>query len=279
MAATRLYKSELVELAQRCPTDTLRRYVRRYTAWRDSDCRVVRRRHVPAGTVPLIINFTARVRLSSSTARSWSEHQAFTAGLHDAFTISESTGPNLGVQVDFTALGARLFYNRPLDDFANRSVECSDVLGLAGDRLASRLFDASTWDERFDLLDAEIAARIGAARSLPPEIEWTWRMLTRSAGGLRIAALRDEIGWSERHFAATFRREFGLAPKGFARVLRFGRAVDALSSGEAAPLADVALACGYYDQAHFNRDFQRFAGVTPRALLDSRSSPGPGFSA
>ena len=104
-------------------------------------------------------------------------------------------------------------------------------------------------------------------------------MLTRSAGGLRIAALRDEIGWSERHFAATFRREFGLAPKGFARVLRFGRAVDALSSGEAAPLADVALACGYYDQAHFNRDFQRFAGVTPRALLDSRSSPGPGFSA
>ena len=209
----------------------------------------------------------------------WTEHRAFTAGLHDAFTISESAGPNVGVQIDFTALGARLFYSRPLDELANRSVACADLLGAAGDRMVSRLFEAPTWDERFDFMDAEIRSRIDRAHPVPGEIDWAWRALTRSAGSARIAELLREIGWSERHFATTFRREFGLKPKAFARVLRFGRAVEALSRGDGPSLTDVALTCGYYDQAHFNHDFQQFAGVTPTALLASRSLPGPGFSA
>jgi AraC-like DNA-binding protein len=274
-----LYKNELAEWAVGAPAPALRRYVRRYTAWVDRDSRVVRRRHVPSGLVPLIVNGSARVRLARGGDREWTEHRAFTAGLHDEFTVSESAGPNVGVQIDFNALGARLFYGRPLDELANRSVACADLLGAAGDRLASRLLEASTWDERFDVLDAEIGARIERASALAGEIDWAWRALTRSAGTVRIAELLREIGWSERHFATTFRREFGLTPKALARVLRFGRAVETLSRGDSPSLTNVALACGYYDQAHFNHDFQRFAGVTPTALLASRSLPGPGFSA
>jgi AraC-like DNA-binding protein len=274
-----LYKSELAEWAGGLPAPALRRYARRYTAWVDRDPRVVRRRHVPSGVVPLIVNGNARVRLSRGSDGEWTEHRAFTAGLHDEFTISESAGPNVGVQIDFTALGARLFYGRPLDELANRSVACADLLGAAGERLASRLFEVPTWDARFAILDTEIGARIERARRLALEIDWAWHALTSSAGTVRIAELLHETGWSERHFATTFRREFGLTPKAFARVLRFGRAVETLSRGDGPSLTDVALACGYYDQAHFNHDFQRFAGVTPTALLASRSLPGPGFSA
>ena len=191
------------------------------------------------------------------------------------FTTSESAGPNFGVQIDLTALGARLLYGRPLEEFTNRLVDADDIPGASCEVLSSKLFDAPTWASRFDVLDCEIASRVAVARPINAGIEWAWDMLTRTGGRARIEDLRRETGRSERHFAASFRHEFGLGPKTFANVLRFGRAAPLLSTGDCASVTQVALACGYFDQSHFNRDFQRFAGVTPTTAMSSGISPRP----
>ena len=55
-----------------------------------------------------------------------------------------------------------------------------------------------------------------------------------------------------------------MAPKLYARIVRFSRAVELLAAGGA--LTDVALAAGYYDQPHMNADFRELSGLTPRAF-------------
>jgi AraC-like DNA-binding protein len=57
----------------------------------------------------------------------------------------------------------------------------------------------------------------------------------------------------------------GLPPKTLARIFRFDRAVSLLAQRDAR-LADVAFECGYYDQAHLNRDFRGFAGTSPASF-------------
>jgi AraC-like DNA-binding protein len=99
------------------------------------------------------------------------------------------------------------------------------------------------------------------APAVPRELEWSWRRLLVSDGRVPVASLAEEVGWSRRHLAARFREHVGLQPKALARILRFERAAERLRRG--ADLADAALDSGYYDQAHFNRDFKAFAGVTP----------------
>jgi len=95
----------------------------------------------------------------------------------------------------------------------------------------------------------------------------------RTGGRASINALATEPGWSHRRLIARFREQIGLAPKAAARVLRFDRAVTALRSSSGG-LAEIALDCGYFDQAHFNRDFRELAGTTPTAFLESSRESG-----
>jgi AraC-like DNA-binding protein len=267
------------ELVFAVPPPALRCYVREYVGWFEQAATPICRRELPSGDIPLIINFGARVReCSAQDPGRWTGHGTFTAGLYESFSLVETDGPGYGLQVNFTALGARLFFARPLEDFANRIVDLEDVFGPSANCLTMELYDAGTWDARFTILDREIGSRIAAARGPSSPVAWAWRQLIETRGAARIGDLVHEIGWSEKHFIAQFRHHIGLPPKTFARVLRFGHAVRALKTGGQVRLADVAYQCGYYDQAHFARDFRAFAGVTPTELLDSRLPDEGGFS-
>ena len=67
--------------------------------------------------------------------------------------------------------------------------------------------------------------------------------------------------------AGEFREHVGLPPKQLARIVRFHRAAKMVQPGRMGCWTEIALKCGYYDQAHFNRDFREFAGATPGAYL------------
>jgi methylphosphotriester-DNA--protein-cysteine methyltransferase len=88
----------------------------------------------------------------------------------------------------------------------------------------------------------------------------------------------QEVGWSQRHFIAQFKHQIGVSPKVLARMLRFGRVVRAIRAGQTADLADLAIASGYYDQSHLNRDVREFAGTTPGGLLESLLPDRGGFA-
>jgi transcriptional regulator GlxA family with amidase domain len=81
---------------------------------------------------------------------------------------------------------------------------------------------------------------------------------------------------SSRHLNDLFQREIGLSTKGMARILRFDRATAALSEATASDLCAIAIECGYYDQAHLNRDFREMAGLTPTEYL-ARVTRAPGW--
>jgi transcriptional regulator GlxA family with amidase domain len=107
-----------------------------------------------------------------------------------------------------------------------------------------------------------------------PELVEAWRRLVATAGAVSVAELAREAGWSPRHFTARFTRAAGLPPKTFARVLRFQRAKALLADAGGPSLCEIALDCGYYDQAHLNRDFREFSGRSPTELMAARLSDG-----
>ncbi|MGP4016109.1 helix-turn-helix domain-containing protein [Saccharopolyspora sp. 5N708] len=188
---------------------------------------------------------------------------ALAAGLHAQVVRINHGELQHGIQLGLTPLGARALLGMPAGELVDRSVDLTAILGRAATELAERLHTATTWTERFARLN-EALLRLAAPAALPaPELGWIWRRMTETNGHLPIAALAAEVGWSRQHLGVRFRREFGLSPKLIGRVMRFEQARRLLIAGVHRGFADVAVACGYSDQAHFNRDWREFAGLSP----------------
>jgi AraC-like DNA-binding protein len=262
------------------PHPALRPYVREYVGGSEETIRPLVRRELPTEIAPLIINFGPPFRIyDSADASRYQEISSFVTGAFDSFVVVGTTGAYACIQVNFTLLGMRLFLRQPLLELTNRVVSLHDVFGASAERLIGELYEAPTWASRFDIVDREILGRLANVPAPAVGVQWAWRRLVRTAGQVVIGDLAREIGWSHKHLVSQFSEQIGLTPKVMARVLRFGRAADLLATSERGRLADIAIECGYYDQAHFTRDFRAFAGVSPTELLASRLPNRGGFSA
>lgn len=258
------------------PHPALRGHVRTYTGYASITPGVARRTHSPSGIVPLIITLGPQIGVvERAQQRGPATYiDAFMAGMHDVYAVSESKGEASGIQIDFTPLSAHLLLGRDMSDLTNRIVSLDDVFGVEGPRLRDRLMLAPRWAERFQIVDEFIMRRLATAKPASPAVAWAWGQLVTSGGATPVSELAREIGWSRKHLAARFREQVGLPPKTVARILRFERAQHTIRDGIELGWSDLAARCGYYDQAHLIRDFREFAGLTPGEYVARRLPDG-----
>lgn len=92
--------------------------------------------------------------------------------------------------------------------------------------------------------------------------------INSTQGNVRIHELADELHYSERHLSRIFLDSMGITPKTFARIVRFQNAMDSILHEPKLTLCDYMCELGYSDQAHFQREFKQYTGVTPRRFIN-----------
>jgi AraC-like DNA-binding protein len=189
----------------------------------------------------------------------------------------------VGVQFRPGAAGA--FLGVPLGALAERIVDLADLWPDAAE-LRERLAPAAGSAARLALLERELQARLARAASkvrpaaherLDGLVEHAVEALRRRGPGASIGGLADDLGLSRRHLARVFADRVGIGPKALQRVLRFQRVIRATAALGRPAWAEIALRCGYFDQAHLIRDFRRYTGIRPSEYL-ARRSVDPNFA-
>jgi AraC-like DNA-binding protein len=248
------------EVARRLPAPVLRPLLgQALEGWAWEGQAATSFRELPFPGIPLILNLAAPWRVEDTKIDS------FLAGLHTRPTAVAGERRFSCLELRLTPLGTRRLLGRPLHELANRTVPLEELLPGV-ETLAERVRDEPGWQGRFDLVESFLGRRLTDSTPPPRELEWAWRQLIRSGGRVRVRALAVELGWSPRRLIDRFRDHLGLPPKAAARVIRFNRAVTALSSGTP-QIAQVATACGYADQAHLGRELRELGGITPTQLV------------
>ena len=135
----------------------------------------------------------------------------------------------------------------PLDPLARTDIVLEQLAGAASDR------------ERIEVLERFLVTVVRAAPR--PEVAFAIDCLVRRGGALSIETLSTLTGVARRQLERRFQSDVGVSPKSFARLLRVNRAARLVLSDAA--LADVAAACGYFDQAHMSNDFRQLIQRSP----------------
>lgn len=176
--------------------------------------------------------------------------------------------------VRFRLGGLAPFVSGELRAFTGLTPPPSAVLGHDAEALEAALEGAVDIDAQAQHLDAFFSARLtlddGHARFAS-----ILAALEASGGRARIEALAESAQVSSRHVDRLFARYLGIAPKSVARILRFQSTLLALMRDPGCTLADVAADAGYFDQAHFIKDFKRLSGGVPRGYRGYYPERGP----
>jgi methylphosphotriester-DNA--protein-cysteine methyltransferase len=110
-----------------------------------------------------------------------------------------------------------------------------------------------------------------------PYIPKAINKIMNSGGSVSVGELTDEFGVSERQMERKFLERVGLTPKLLARIARINHVFKLLKMYPQFSWLDVIYTCGYFDQAHFIRDFKNLAGETPTQFFARKSYLSPIF--
>jgi len=166
------------------------------------------------------------------------------------------------VGVHFHPAGLAAFVPGDLSRFAHRIVSLPRALRQDLGPLVARLGSVPEPERRAAFLE-DFLRRL--RRDGDPAMAAAASKLT--LGPIDLGALARRFRTSDRQFRRRFEAAVGLGPKRFARLVRFQRVFEQERESDGGVWSRVALECGYYDQAHFNRDFRAFAGVRPRDIV------------
>ena len=227
-------------------------------------------RLLPDGTVELVINLKRRPDPGLRTAQS--RKLPYHSGLR-------GFGPAIGVLCDrhrgrvgdgrgFTSSPAARFrfFRCPSSELNNQSVALESLWGAGSARLRERLLEAATPEEKFRVLECCLLEQLAKPLEHHPAVAFALQQFFGRMQPPPVSRVVEQVGFSQRRFIQLFSNEVGLTPKLFSRVSRFQQVIQTAHAVGEIDWVQVALECGYYDQAHFIHDFQSFAGITPSAV-------------
>ena len=159
----------------------------------------------------------------------------------------------------------------PMWELQDQLIAASDVMPFL-DRLTDDLGNVATAD-RVDHLTHALRDRLGStdANSVSA-VDEALSIIDAARGSVAIDSVARRVGITRRHLERQFRDYVGLGAKHIARISRVHSALDLLQAQPLMSGAEIAVTCGYSDQAHLIRECQRLAGQTPQRLKTTERS-------
>jgi AraC-like DNA-binding protein len=223
-------------------------------------------RILPTGTIEMVVNLHERqLRIYELDIRGCRHFSgAVVSGPYGRCFVTDTAEEQAIIGVHFKPAGGFPFLRVRPEELANAHVDLEDLWGSSARDLRERLCEANTPQMRFFILEDALLRHL----IRPLEHHWavatTVEVLTKPGARPLIREIAKNLGISQRRLIRVFAEEAGMTPKLFGRIQRFQRAIAMSSETEdSSAWSEIALRCGYFDQAHLINDFVEFSGFTP----------------
>lgn len=176
----------------------------------------------------------------------------------------------VGIKLDPRFL--RSLIEVPLGEFADATLELRDLNARPLLDLEDAVASCRSVEAVAATLDRYFLRELSRMPTREAAVDRAVRRIHEQRGVGSVAAWAREANVPERTFERKFTAALGILPKKYARIVRFRHAYRRLIESQSigAPREDGWLD-GYYDQAHFIKEFRYFTGTSPTMLLGARA--------
>lgn len=260
-----------MELTYFTPSDLLQPYIKHYYVFRSQTAHTFEDVVYPSGGMELIFNLAEGI---------W-ETAANDGLLFNATPPVEcwgqitkplqirSTGKHLMLGIRFRTHAASAFLAGNLHELNDGVTDAADLLGKSVLTLHDQLLHTQDTEQRIQLTDRFLQQRLLQTKKTAGNTDKVAHILN-TIRQLRpdnsISHIAKQYGMSPRYLHKLVYHHTGLSPVSFSKIIRFQQSLQLISKHNSS-LTAIAYDCGYFDQAHFIRDFRSFTGITPGAYL------------
>jgi len=240
-------------------------FVKSYTIYHFTDTCPVRLN--PEGQFELIFQVDGDFWQMAVQHDEWEKRPSFfVGGLHNkSFFIKPGDKDSKLISVVFKPNCAKYFIPESLHFFKNRIVNLKDVFSKTTPGLPVKI-DRTSHLEKAILLIEMFLLKVFTHKN-ESRIDPTVNTIYQSNGFANIAELAKQACLSDAQFRRRFNEEIGMSPKEYSKIVRVNYISHLLFQNPKVKLTDLTYQLGYFDQAHFIKDFRSVTGLSPKRLL------------
>lgn len=231
-----------------------------------------REKILPDGAIELIIDLKEtpqRIYDDEASLNFRPCKKAWISGERTKYIVIGVQGGSM-IGVRFRPGGAHPFFRFPISELSDSVIELDLIWGRLIEDIRDQLLEVSTPEEKLQRFESLLLKQV--LRPLEPNrlISFAVHQLQQSPQFIAIRDLANTIGITQKHLISQFERIVGLRPKVFARVCKFQNVLKLIEQANRIEWTRISYECGYYDQSHFIKEFQKFSGVNPSTYMTQR---------
>jgi AraC-like DNA-binding protein len=225
---------------------------------------------MPDGIVEVIFHYGDpfySVRGEEKTLQS----RCFAVSMMKNFIELESNGKTGFIAARFLPWGAYHFFKEPVQHFIDGEMDAEKLWPGKVKAVLAELKKTGPLDYKIAVVEKFFRARLEEHKQADSNLDNAIKLIREQKGNLSIEEVCERTGYNTKQLERKFLLLVGTTPKTFSRVCRFLNICNHLEEYQNTSLAKLSYDCGYYDQAHFIKEFKAFSGFTPSEFFEKNN--------
>lgn len=252
------------------PSEKLLKYVKQYWAMEiDNNDNSVCERVIPTPNVDIMFHYRNSFNVKQNTGLEYKQPQSFVSGIKSNYADVTTSGETGLICVVFYPHSAHRFFNFPLSELRNQVVNLDNIFTIHIKYIEEQLGEAKNLQQRIKIIEDFLLANLNTSYHKDDILLFkSLQLINQTKGQIKVAELSKELYTSPKSLERKFTAIIGKTPKQFLKIIRFQHIIQSMFHPQT-NLTDVAYVNGYFDQAHFIKDFKAFTGCTPKQYINN----------
>lgn len=222
-------------------------------------------RVIPTESIQLMFHYKNPFVVQHPNSSIIKQPRSIITGLSENYSDVSTNGESGVVFIYFYPTGACHFFNFPLSEIENQSLNMFDIIGTEIKQIEETLFSTESIEGKISVIEEFLIRRYSPIPSNDNYlIQKGINIIKETKGQIRASALSGNLSITPKTLERKFSQYLGKTTKQVIKLIRFQEVLNDFSNHKDVILTERAYNYGYFDQSHFIHDFKTFSGYTPK---------------